>query len=99
MSVLSKVKSYNVKPKAYKALVAAAMLGAAQAVNHSMDYGWRKIAKEDPPRDPLTPHISWRKTIMWVIFTGIFVALARFFVERITYYGWTMGMHEDPRKY
>lgn len=99
MNVLSKVKSSNIKPKAYKALTAAAMLGAAQAVNRSMDYGWKKIVKEDPPRDPLAPHISWKKALIWTIVTGIFVALARFFVERLTYYGWTMSMREDPRKY
>lgn len=99
MGVLSKVKSYNVKPKVYKALVTATMLGASQLVNNSMDYGWRKIVKEDPPRDPIAPHISWRKAIMWAIVTGIFVSLARFFVERITYFGWAKGMHEDPRRY
>lgn len=88
-----------IKPNLYKGLVAAGALGASVLINKSMDFGWKKITKEDPPRDPFAPNISWKKVILWTILTSVFVGLGRLFVEKATYMGWAKGYGEDPKKY
>jgi hypothetical protein len=88
-----------IKPKLYKGVIAASALGASLLVNNSLDYGWRKITKEDPPRDPLAPNVSWKKALIWAVLTGILVSVARLLVEKAVYSGWAKGYGEDPRKY
>jgi hypothetical protein len=87
------------KPKIYKGVLAASALGASYLVNNTLDYGWKKIAKEDPPRDPMASNVSWKKILLWTVLTGVLVSLARLLTEKIVYDGWKKGYGEDPRKY
>lgn len=87
------------KPKIYKGVIAAAMFGATMLVNSSLDFGWKKIFREDPPRDPLAPNVNWKRALLWAAVTGIFVGMARLVAEKAAYVGWAKGYGEDPRKY
>ena len=74
---------------------AAAML-AGVAVRRSLEGGWRKVRKEDPPRQPASPETTWTEALLWSALTGMAVGVARVIARRGAASGWRRATGRWP---
>jgi hypothetical protein len=87
--------------KAVWALVGAgSAMAASTAVEHALDTGWRRVRKDEPPRDPSMPGFSWPVALLWTVASATAVGVAQLAARRGAAAGWrkTTGK-KPPRKH
>jgi Protein of unknown function (DUF4235) len=67
---------------AWKAMAAAAGVGAALAARKAVEEAWRRRRGSDPPRNPAGHDTTWGQAILWSVVSGVVIGLARLVAER-----------------
>lgn len=62
---------------AWAILGGIAALTAGAIANQTLKYGWRSVFKDDPPRNPIHPDISWGHALLWGGLAGMLMGTAR----------------------
>ena len=66
----------------YKIVVGLASVAAAVAARNTASAGWRRVTGRQPPTNPAAPDTSWRAALLWTMFTGALVGVARLVARR-----------------
>jgi hypothetical protein len=72
----------------YLALTAGTAYVAERLVRSALTQGWRKVYKEDPPRNPERPDVSWGQAFAWTALTAVAFSTAGLFARRGAAVGW-----------
>lgn len=91
----------TVEKLVWKAAAASAGVVAGLAVRKSLEAGWRKARKADPPRNPAAPGVGWGDALAWTVAMGVAMGVARLVAARGAAAGWykaTGTLPPDQRK-
>jgi hypothetical protein len=80
----------------WMAVASGATALAGSALSKGLDRAWRVATDEDPPADPGSRDVTWRKAIAWTVATSVVIGLGRLLARRGAAAGWAMVVGEDP---
>lgn len=69
--------------KLWQAVSSTSAIAAGVLARKSLQAGWEKAKKEEPPLNPESRDVSWKDAIIWTIATGVTVGLARLIARRL----------------
>ena len=61
---------------------------AERIVRTAITQGWRRVYKEDPPRNPERLEVSWADALAWTLATSVAFSTAGLFARRGAAVGW-----------
>ncbi|MGK7396695.1 MAG: DUF4235 domain-containing protein [Candidatus Cyclobacteriaceae bacterium M3_2C_046] len=103
MKFLTKKKSKKLlnqnKPMIYKGVITATSFLTAYLIRKGLSMSWKKMARQDPPKNPASFNTSWKDAILWSIFSGIVLSLAKVAARRFAFSGWYKALGERPDLY
>ena len=72
----------------WKVMAIGAAIVSGLAAQKALEFGWRTVRHEEPPKNPSASDVSWPDALTWAVSAGIVVGLARLIARRGIGAGW-----------
>ena len=80
----------------WRLVSAGAAMAAGWALRRGLNVGWRGVRRQEPPRNPVSPEVSWPNALAWSMAVGAAAGLARVLARRGAASGWRTATGQYP---
>lgn len=80
----------------WSGVASAAAIGAMVAAKPLIERIWKLVFRRDPPGNPAHQDVDWSDAVLWSLFAGALVGVARLLAQRAAAGAWAKARGGQP---